>query len=319
MELEASQFRLDRFTRGACHRFYLRVDEAVSLPVLFAAGATEGNTLVVTACIHGDEFEGVRALMEVFHDLDPLMMAGNLIAVPVANPPAFWRGTRTSPVDGLNMARIMPGTVDGSVSERVAFVLAHNILVHADLYVDLHSGGITYCMPSMVGYSSLDPRSCAAAALFGAPALWGHSSISSGRTISFAQSLGIPWLYTEARGAGRIHPEDLLMMKTGIRNMLMHLEILPGRVIPRAVQWRLSGNGNTDDGITATKAGFLLCVVHILQEVVQGQLLGTLVSLTGDLLEEYRASKAGILGMIREFPVVQPGDSLFLLADRDIS
>ncbi|MHB1022217.1 MAG: succinylglutamate desuccinylase/aspartoacylase family protein [Acidobacteriaceae bacterium] len=318
-KMEVSQFRPNAFAPGTRHRLHLSVDEAIALPVLLAVGAATGKTLVVTANIHGDEYEGVRAILEVFDDLDPSRMTGNLIAVPVANPPAFWQGTRTSPVDGLNMARIMPGKPDGTTSERIAYALSHNLLAHADFYLDLHSGGITYRMPSMVGYSSTEPRSYAAAEIFGASVVWGHAAIAPGRTISYAQSQGIPWLYTEARGAGRIHPDDLKMMKTGIRNLLQHLGILPGEVAPAEIQWRLTGGGNTDDGISATKAGFLLHAVQILQEVAEGELLGSLVSTTGDLLEEYRAGKAGIVGMIREFPVVQPDDSLFLIADRNIS
>ena len=78
-------------------------------------------------------------------------------------------------------------------------------------------GFVTGCR-AWPGYPSADPRARAAAEIFGAPVIWGHPPpIDPGRTVSFAGDHGIPWLYTEARGAGRIHPEDLRMMTRGIR------------------------------------------------------------------------------------------------------
>jgi len=57
--------------------------------------------------------------------------------------------------------------------------------------------------------------------------------------------------------------------------------------------------------------------VEILQEVDAGDVLGRLVTTSGEELEVYRAPVRGVLGMTREYPVVQPGDVLFLLAQRD--
>lgn len=318
MQSAVSEIRLRDFRPGTRHRLQLKIDVATSLPVLVAVGALAGKTLVVTASVHGDEYEGVRAVLEVFDELDASQMAGNWIGVPVANPPAFWKGTRTSPEDQVNMARIMPGKVDGTISERLAFALSHDIVDQADFYLDLHSGGITYCMPTMVGCSASDPRSRAAAEAFGAPVIWSHAAIAAGRTISYADARGIPWLYTEAHGAGRIDPVDLAMMKMGIWNLLKHLRIVRGEPIRTREPLRLRGDGNTDNGLTAKHSGFLLHAVEILQEVQAGDLLGTLVSPLGEVLEEYHAAKAGIVGMIRAHPVARPGDSLFLLAEPEV-
>lgn len=317
MKVSAPQFDPSVHPRSGKYRFDLTVAERISLPVLLARGATPGRTLVVIANIHGDEYEGVRAIFELFDLLDVAELSGDLIAVPSANPPAFWNKTRTSPIDEKNLARIFPGAQDGSASERIAFTLAHSILSKADFFIDLHSGGIAYRMPSMVGYSRKDQRSYEAALAFGSPVIWGHDEIAAGRTISYAQAIGVPWLYTEARGAGRIHPEDLAMMKQGVRNVMQHLGMLPGKVQSRPMQYRLVGNGNTDDGIAASSAGFFMTAVNFLEEVEKGSLLGTLVNLRGELIEEYYAPISGVVAMIRELPVVAAGDSLYLIAHHE--
>ena len=307
-------FHPDDFARSEKHRLRLAVDDHVALPVLLARGVHQGPTLVVSANVHGDEYEGVRAIYELFDELDPAQMKGDLLAVPVVNPPAFWSGTRTSPVDGLNLARVFPGDPAGTISQRIAHVFAHSIIAHASFYLDLHSGGVRFRMPSMVGYAAADPRGRAAAEIFGARVIWGHPTLHPGRTVSFAASRHIPWLYTEARGAGRIHPEDLAMMKHGIRHMLQHLGIISGAPPPARIEHRLYGDGNTDHGLSATQAGFLMTHVQILDDVEAGQCLGTLVDLEGLALEKYHAPVAGVVGLVREFPVVAAGDPLFLIA-----
>ena len=310
-------FHPENFARHQKHRLSLAVDDAVALPVLLARGREPGPTLVVSAAGHGDEYEGVRAIFEVFAELDTAPMAGDLLAVPVVNPPAFWNRSRLSPLDGANLSRVFPGDPAGTISQRLAHAFAHAIIARASFYLDLHSGGISFGMPSMVGYSTQDPCGRKAAEVFGAKVIWGHPHLDPGRTISFAASLGIPWLYTEARGAGRIHPEDLAMMKNGIVNLLRLLAILPGAPPPAAIEHRLFGDGNTDAGLSATQAGFLVNTVRLLEPVRAGQVLGTLLDLEGRTLEPYAAPVAGIVALVRELPVVSPGDPLFLIAQEE--
>ncbi len=303
------------FEPGSKQRQWLPVTADVALPVLSACGSASGATLVVTAGVHGDEYEGVRAIHEVFADLDVHAMRGSLMAVPVLNPPAHRACNRVSPVDGANLARVFPGKPDGTLSERIAWTFDHNVLARASFYLDLHSGGIRYGMPSMVGYNEYDPEGVAASEVFGAPVTWGHPVIEAGRTISSARDRGIPFLYTEAWGAARIAAADLEMMKRGIRNLLRFLGIIEGEIeLPVAAPRRLHGVGNTDEGISATRPGFLMRDVALLDRVAKGQRLGRLVDDFGETMEEYFAPFDATVGLTREMPVVEAGDTLFLVA-----
>src|SRR3954451_16176642 len=93
--------------------------------VLFVAtGTRPGPTLAMLAGVHGDEYEGPVAIADLLAGHDPAALAGTLIALPVANPPAFAAGTRTSPLDGLNLARCFDGDAAGSASQRLAWAIA---------------------------------------------------------------------------------------------------------------------------------------------------------------------------------------------------
>jgi uncharacterized protein len=307
---------LSGFVRGAKSQFALGVRSGahhIDLPVIIVRGQTAGQTLVVTAGIHGDEYEGVRAIFDVIGQLDPASMSGDLICVPVANPPAFWAVSRCSPLDGNNLARVFPGKSDGSITEAIAHAIDQEILPNADFFLDLHSAGVRFLMPTMVGYEAADTRAEAAAHSFGAPVIWAHDVIAPGRSVSAASARGIPWLYTEARGAGRIHPDDLAVYRHGIYNLVRHLAILPGKPDAQPPGLCLYGDGNVDASITTERSGFLVPEVELLETVTAGQQLGVLLDLWGNPQEYFMSPRDGVVALIHVCPVVKDHDPLFLI------
>ena len=316
--MKTSSFHPNDHNRGQKHSLELDVGHSdIRLPVILVRGSDQGATLVVTAGIHGDEYEGVRAIFDVVETLDPAAMRGDLITVPVSNPPAFWAGTRRSPLDGVNLARVFPGAPDQGPSEAIAHALAQTVIAQADFYLDLHSAGVACLMPTMVGYNANDTRGRAAAECFGAPVTWSHPTIAPGRTISFAHERGIPWLYTEARGAGRIHPYDLNVFRNGVTNLMRHLRILPGEPAPPGtIETRLHGDGDIEAGLLCQREGFFVPGVELLQTVTERQELGRTVNFHGETVETYQASSDGVIALVRQFPVVQPGDTMFVITQQ---
>jgi predicted deacylase len=309
-------FKLSQFPRGTKHSLTLDFkagEQSLSIPVILFRGAREGKVLTVLAGIHGDEYEGVRAVIEVCSKLDPADMTGDFIAVPVANCTALWAGTRTSPLDNTDLARSFPGDLKSSPTRAIAYHLAHAVIAPADLLLDLHSGGVKYTMPTMIGYNATDDRGRAAARAFGAKVLWAHPVLHPGRTVSFAEERGIPWLYTEARGAGRIDPEDLRVFKQGITNLLQHLSILPGSPVAVTADWDLLGDGAFETSLRSTTKGFFISSVGLLEVVKAGQELGRVLDLHGNTIETFIAPAGGVVGMLREFPVVEPNTEMYLV------
>jgi predicted deacylase len=142
--MQPEMFHPDRFGRGQKYRLELNVTPEIRLPVLLVRGSRPGKTLVAAGAVHGDEYEGVQAIFECFEGLEPAQMSGDFLAVPVANPPAFFAGTRLSPLDRGNLARCFPGDRDGSPTSAIAWNLDQHILARANFFVDLHSGGVAF-------------------------------------------------------------------------------------------------------------------------------------------------------------------------------
>ena len=96
--------------------------------------------------------------------------------------------------------------------------------------------------------------------------------------------------------------------------MLRHLAILPGQpASPETIEWRLHGDGNIDAGLVSTKRGFFIPSVELLQKVAAGEELGRTLDLHGKTIERFRAPAPGIVVLIRQFPMVEPGEPMFVI------
>jgi len=308
--------------RGSAQAFYPDVavldgGETLRLAVLVARGARPGPTIAVLGGVHGDEYEGPHAVRDVFKSLDTSALSGTFVGVPSTNAPAFAAGTRTSPLDGLNLARVFPGAETGSPSERIACYVGERIIGKADFLIDLHSSGTCCAMPTLVGYYASDSpagrRSREAAFVFGAPVIWGHPDVARGRTTTEATDRGIPWLYTESPGGGWLHRDTAALYARGVTNVMKHMGMLPGTVEKVEPEHHLMGSGNLEEAITTGSAGFLVSEAATLDRVSGGDLLGRVLGPAGELLDEIRAESDGVVVLVRMTPSVSPDDLLFFI------
>ena len=303
---------------GSKQVFYLDIGAAdMKVAVVVVRGAKPGARIAVLGGVHGDEYEGPYAARRAFEGLDPTELRGTFVGVPHSNPPAFHAGTRTSPLDGLNLARVFPGDESGSPTERIAHYIGEHIIKGSDFLIDLHSSGTPMDMATLVGYHISDTdagkRSREAAFAFGAPVLWAHPEMTEGRTLSRAHELGIPSLYTETSGGGWLHREAGDLYTRGVENVMSLLDMLPGDVTAATPERHLMGAGDTDEAIGAGATGYLVPEVSVLDRVSEGDVLGRILGPAGEVLEELRAESDGVVILMRRTPTVSAGDQTFLL------
>lgn len=291
------------------------------MPLLHATGSVRTPLLVVTAAVHGNELEGVRAIPRIFRRLDPHRLRGTVVMVPVTHMPAFEAHTRTSPVDGLNLARECPGKPDGTLTQRIADVLCRQLVLQSDFYIDLHSGGPDMDLPTLVGYvhdeSPAGRQSRAAAQIFGVPVIWGHPSpVPPGRTISVAHEAGIPSLYTETAGGGRAGPVAVELYTRGVLNVMSWLGMYSGEAASRESRLHLWGDGDLDFLISAPCAGLFESEAVLLEEVAQGHRIGSIRDVWGRELCAVPSNRDGILVLLRNTPTVHAGEGVAFVTGR---
>ena len=113
------------------------------IPVHLFCGVEPGPTLLVQGAIHGAEIIGTIAILNFVQKLNPHMMRGNVIAVPVVNRAGFELGERGSRIDGKDISRLFPGKKNGSVSDQIAYVYFNEVIKQSNVMIDFHAGART--------------------------------------------------------------------------------------------------------------------------------------------------------------------------------
>src|SRR5579863_5469650 len=124
----------------------------ITLELFGCRGRAAGPLALITAGVHGDEYEGPAAVFSLSQLLSPDGVQGTIIAVPVANPAAFAAGTRMHPEDGRNLARTFPGNAKGGPTERLAAAIFGELAAQTEYLIDLHSGGVEYVFLPVAGF-----------------------------------------------------------------------------------------------------------------------------------------------------------------------
>ena len=281
-----------------------------------------GPRVAVIGGIHGDEIEGVLAARLLLGMLSQSVVRGQITVVPVANPPAFRLSSRCGP-DGLNLARVFPGTAEGSVTEQLARLLTMHVVTGSSLLIDMHSAGRHYRMPGFCGYPvsmSHGGHSCRELAeRTGFPTVWGHRQIQPGRTISTAQDMGIPWLYFESGGGGGLFKPDLDAAAGAALAVLAAIGAVDDGAVGAPIAETgthhvTEGDGDVDSGLTFGERGLFVAHVRAGAETAAGETLGEVVTPDGAHAEWIRSPYQGRVMMIRHSCAVEPGDVAALVA-----
>lgn len=288
------------------------------------SASRRGPIVAILSGVHGDEYEGVLAARRLAVLLRHELVAGSVRISAPAHPAAWRATTRESSRDGLNLARVFPGSADGTPTERVAFELTHRQIRGADLVIDLHSAGSNYEMPFLCGYQRTDDAWTAEserfASVFGADFSWKHvGPPASGRSLSVAYELRIPAVYTEASGGRSIRYRELRGFIDGCLRVLHELDMVesaPNRTAPIR---RVTGDGNTDQGLVCPVAGYLVSDVACGQKVRGGEVIAEILGDSGESLTSIRSPGDRVVMMRRRDAHVEVGDSVFILASEDVA
>lgn len=281
-----------------------------------------GPHLLVTAGVHGDEYEGPCALWKLAENPVLAGLRGRLTLVPVVNEAAFARGQRCAD-DGLDLARTCPGRPDGSATEQVAHDLCQLIRA-ADYYVDLHSGGNIMSVWPLTGYM-LHPqpdvldKQRAMARSFNLPVIWGTDPTLDGRSLSVARDANVPAIYAEYEGGGRLSPRGIEAYESGCLNLMAHLGMIdrpaPATQIEYFVEDARSGSGHMQRCYPSPFAGFFEPVVELGQRISAGHVLGSVYGPTGQRLHTVVSQHTGLALVLRVLPLVQAGDALAVILE----
>lgn len=285
----------------------------------------KGPTLLLTAGVHGDEFEGPALLVELVQSFDLDRLRGRLIVAPAMNPPALAARTRRSPLDGLDLNRSFPGDDAGSVTQRIAAAISRHLVPLADAVYDLHAGGAAeFIVPSVMIHpresAARTAASFAAMRAFDAPVSLvireaGAASMLDGEVERQGKIFGC----VELGSVASLRGETLDIGRRGIANLLRHLGMLRDAAAATAPEFRsrLLTALEGDHEVRAAHDGYFVPGSEIGDVVSRGDRIGILQSpLDLDRLPfAVRAPRPGVVYIRAAGGPVRAGDTLAVIAD----
>ena len=288
------------------------------------SGNNEGPHLLITAGIHGDEFEGIFAIYNLIKQIEPSKLSGTLTLIPIANQSAVDNHSRCGE-DGKDLARTFPGAPNGSLTEQVAFHL-NEIISKADLYIDLHTGGRAMDVYPLCGYglvkntANLDTQRRMALAM-GLPLIWGTSAELNGRSMSAARDAGVPAIYTEYRGPSPSDPNGITAYTEGCIAVMIEFGMLekpddrqPSRN-PLTVEDHRPESGHMQVCNPSPIKGLFKPTAQLGQSVESGDLLGIVIDPSTGEEQKVFFDQSGAVIVIRSYPQVDEGDALAVILE----
>ncbi|WP_218758617.1 succinylglutamate desuccinylase/aspartoacylase family protein [Vibrio parahaemolyticus] len=281
------------------HKFWFRIaNNALSqwqhLPVLVFKGDKPGKKIMITAGVHGDEYNGVLAAQKTARELIGKELVGTVTVVPTINLTGMLNHSRDfysadPDASPANLNRFFPGDANGNEANRYLFALWNNLLKpNAELAIDLHTQTSGTAYPLYVFADFRIEQSLEMARSINPDAILNDPG-DAGVLETVWNNSGIPSITIEV-GMGR-YTEQALIDRTvaGIFNVLKRHEVISGEASPVIPCLE----GNEIISIRAKFGGFVLPQVKMMDTVEQGQLLAIQYDSFGDEIQRYMAPTSG--------------------------
>jgi uncharacterized protein len=264
----------------------------VRVPVLVARGRRPGPTVGLTACVHGNELNGIPVIHELFRELDIERLRGTIVGVVAVNVPGLHMHQREF-VDGSDLNRIMPGNPVGSVAQVYAHRLLERIVSQFNYLLDLHTASFGR-VNSLYVRADMTDQKAATMAYLQRPQIIVHNTALDHTLRGAAMQLGTSAITIEIGDPQRWQPEYTRSALAGVRAVLNYAGSLEAsgedtRENPDPVLCRSSSWMYTDRG------GLLEVYAKLAHYVEQGEWVATVKNAFGDPIREYRAPSRGIV------------------------
>jgi len=319
-----TELDLDSLPCGRISMLWIPITESalgipVSVPVMVAKGTKAGVVLGLTACMHGNELSGMPCIHAIFHDLGKRVseMHGTIVAVPVVNVLGYQMQQRGY-IDQVDLNRIMPGKVNGTISQQYAYNFFHKIITKCNYLVDLHTASFGHLNSLYVRADMNNPVTAMMARLIN-PDIILHNAGQDGTLRAAACAAGIQTICVEM-GDPQLH-DSLYIRRSyiGIVKVMAELgdlpldaaflnankavlESLPTPVICARSYWIYTSDG-----------GVLTVHPLIGEWIKKGDVIATIVDVFGIVTKIYRSPDDGIIIGKSANPTNHQGDRIIHL------
>ncbi len=291
----------------------------LEIPIHVVTGAKSGPSLCFSSSVHGGESFSVDVAKEIVASLDPSNLSGTLVCVPIINPVAFEASTRFVPAlfSGGDLMLLFPGNMNGWLTEKIAYVIWHEVLTKVDYLIDNHpldraATSWVYLPPASAPLNVADIGNKMAQAyglkylISGFPA---RAYSAPGSAPVELGKIGKPSIVVSHGSEMYNYKKYLKVGVRGVYNVMRYLKMLPGELVLPEKQIKINESKMLrarHGGILYPRIGGLETQGHV---VSGGTILAEIVSpYTFKVLEEIVAPyDESVLLLVRDRVEVVPG------------
>jgi hypothetical protein len=293
------------------------VDAGTRIDVAVIRGTKPGPVLALVSGAHGTEYASVVAVSKLVSAIDPAVLAGTVILLPLVNVASFeGKVPHVNPVDGKSMNRFYPGKPDGTQTERASFAITREVVEKCDHLIDLHGGDLDedlrpYSYWTKTGNAAQDAISREMVLAFGLD----HVILSTDRPKdpqasryleNTATVRGKPSITVEAGRAGTVEPEDVGALVDGCLSVMRYLKMLPGAPTPVEHPVWIEAIKTA----TSEQTGLFFPLVRRGSYVTEGMKIGYVTDFVGRRIFEATAPASGVVLYICAVPSMKKGDTV---------
>jgi uncharacterized protein len=300
--------------QGARTDLLLKVSESytgdrLSIPLTVVNGERPGPLLFVTAAVHGDELNGIGIVRDLLNRVEPHELSGALVCVPVVNVLGVQFHSRYLP-DRRDLNRCFPGSATGSTASRIAHTLMTEVVVRADVGIDLHTAANRRMNVPQIRTSLRDPVARRLGLAFGAPYLI-DAALRPGSLRDAADREGVPVLTFEG-GQSLVFEDDVIEVGvTGVLRVMGAMGMLgetPGDPALPVIE------SDETHWVRADRGGIVDLHVGPGEPVEVDQPLWTVTGPFGRERSQKVSPYEGVVIGMTTLPLVNPGDAVLHIA-----
>lgn len=282
----------------------------ICLPVTVINGLEKGARLWVNAAIHGDEINGVEIIRQVSNHVNPRLLKGTLITVPIVNVFGFIEQSRYLP-DRRDLNRSFPGSETGSLASRLANIFMREVVGKCTHGIDIHTAAIHRINLPQIRANLDDPETLRIAKAFNSPIMI-HATTRDGSLRQAASSRGIPILLYEGGEALRFDQDAIAVGIRGIFRVMKALDMYDNPL----ENGELEPSLRIDESkwLRASQGGMFQLRTSLGARVEKKQLVGTITDAFGNQTIAVKSNVKGIVISHVQNPLVNQGDALIHIA-----
>jgi predicted deacylase len=289
------ELKLSSFDRGEVHHVNIHLSYNAlgvpwKIPLVIIRGAEEGPTLGITAALHGDELNGISTIFKLIKEINPKKLKGTLVLVPISNVPGYLMNQRFF-LDNVDLNRIMPGKTGGSTSDLYAHQFTSKIISKLYFLLDLHTASHGR-VNSLYIRADIDSEETRTLAYLQHPQIIVKKFDETGTLRAWANDNNIPAITIEIGNPNAFQHSLIDETLEGILNTMKFYEMISGEVKDLVTDatvcdksyWIYSNNG-----------GIVDVLPKLADEVQAGEIIAIVYDVFGQIKEEIKADKPGIV------------------------